>query len=331
MKKTLLFIAILFAVNLAFGQQILHEPFDYTVGESLTGQTLTTSNVWVEKNGATSGDMLIVAQPTWSDFGIPLPTGNAVGYEGGGDDLKLPFTEVNSGTIYFSFLMNVVTYKDPSSIDIYRQVVLLNSTGNAGPALFIKAGSKDNTFNVGYGSTDTTSKAVFTSTDYDFGTQFFFVISYKFDGTIGKLWVNPTVSAAEPVSDLTLETIDKTRNEFVAISMEASSNARTPNSVIDEIRIGTTWESVISDPTASVDEVFSSKFSVYPNPASEFVTISSELEVNKVEIFNLLGKRVISKTILSTGNLDISSLSKGVYLMKLTSGDSVASKKLIKN
>ncbi|APZ46124.1 hypothetical protein BW723_07350 [Polaribacter reichenbachii] len=88
------------------------------------------------------------------------------------------------------------------------------------------------------------------------------------------------------------------------------------------------------NPTAaslSVDSFFSSKVSVYPNPASEFVKITSQVELNKVEIFNLLGKKVISTSKLNNNNLDISSLSKGVYLMKLTSGDSVATRKLIKS
>tara|TARA_R110002126_G_scaffold142037_1_gene287508 strand:+ start:32438 stop:33655 length:1218 start_codon:yes stop_codon:yes gene_type:complete len=88
------------------------------------------------------------------------------------------------------------------------------------------------------------------------------------------------------------------------------------------------------NPTAevlSIDEFFSSKFSVYPNPADEFVIISSEVEINKVEVYNLLGKRVISESEFVNNTLDVSTLSKGVYLMKLTSGESVASRKLIKD
>ncbi|QOD60968.1 T9SS type A sorting domain-containing protein [Polaribacter haliotis] len=87
---------------------------------------------------------------------------------------------------------------------------------------------------------------------------------------------------------------------------------------------------VSSSTTASVDEVFASKVSVYPNPAKDFVTISSPLEINKLEVYNLLGKRVISSSKLINNNLDISTLAKGIYMMKLTSGESVASKKLIK-
>lgn len=83
------------------------------------------------------------------------------------------------------------------------------------------------------------------------------------------------------------------------------------------------------DATASVNDFFSSKISVYPNPANEFVKISSELEINNVEVYNLLGKRIISTAKLVDNTLNVSSLSSGVYLIKLTSGEAVASKKLI--
>ncbi|WP_299670395.1 T9SS type A sorting domain-containing protein [uncultured Polaribacter sp.] len=107
------------------------------------------------------------------------------------------------------------------------------------------------------------------------------------------------------------------------VSPDAFLEYQMPNSIYGELN--PTAEEVLL-----VDEVFSSKFSVYPNPANEFVTISSALEINNIEVYNLLGKKVISAEKLSDHNLDVSSLSKGVYMLKLTSGDSVASKKLIK-
>lgn len=80
--------------------------------------------------------------------------------------------------------------------------------------------------------------------------------------------------------------------------------------------------------TASVNDLFMANITVYPNPASQFVKIESNTKINKVEVYNLLGKTVLS-SINFKGNLDISSLSKGMYMLKFTSGNSVGSKKLI--
>lgn len=83
-------------------------------------------------------------------------------------------------------------------------------------------------------------------------------------------------------------------------------------------------------PTASVNDVFASKVSIYPNPANEFVTISSSVEINKIEVYNLLGKKVSSSSSLINNTLDISNLSKGMYLLKLTSEEGTATKKIVK-
>ncbi len=80
---------------------------------------------------------------------------------------------------------------------------------------------------------------------------------------------------------------------------------------------------------ASVENVFASKLRVYPNPANQFVNISSEREINKVNVYSLTGKRVITTSTLNNNRLDVSNLSSGIYMMKLTSGNLTASKKLI--
>jgi len=66
----------------------------------------------------------------------------------------------------------------------------------------------------------------------------------------------------------------------------------------------------------------------FPNPANNFLTISSNFTIDKVEIYNLIGNRVIECT-SDTNNIDISSLSKGVYLVTVYSGTQKSVKKLI--
>jgi hypothetical protein len=49
----------------------------------------------------------------------------------------------------------------------------------------------------------------------------------------------------------------------------------------------------------------------------------------KVVIYNILGKEVINKSI--TNSIDISHLENGVYLMKLSDGVKLYTRKVIKN
>ena len=78
------------------------------------------------------------------------------------------------------------------------------------------------------------------------------------------------------------------------------------------------------------DEAFSNYFSLYPNPASSFINIQSkEVEVTKVEIYNLTGQRVLEQKGLVKNGVDVSGLSKGIYVLKLSSADNQFSRKII--
>lgn len=72
--------------------------------------------------------------------------------------------------------------------------------------------------------------------------------------------------------------------------------------------------------------------SLYPNPNNiGKVFITSKLNLDKkVEIFDVLGKKVIDVT-LYTKELNISNLNPGVYIIKIKEGDASATRKLIIN
>lgn len=70
--------------------------------------------------------------------------------------------------------------------------------------------------------------------------------------------------------------------------------------------------------------------SFYPNPVNTGkIYITSKLSLEKeVTIFDVLGKRVLQSTI-NGKELNISSLSPGVYIIKIKEGEAVATRKLI--
>lgn len=76
-----------------------------------------------------------------------------------------------------------------------------------------------------------------------------------------------------------------------------------------------------------------SKFTVYPNPANNIVTIAaSGVESYKLSVTDLSGKVVMEKSLNGIENtLDVSSLSSGAYFFTLNSGDKKETVKIIKN
>ena len=68
----------------------------------------------------------------------------------------------------------------------------------------------------------------------------------------------------------------------------------------------------------------------YPNPVSNgkiYITSKSALD-KEITIFDVLGKKVLQATI-TTKELSISTLSPGVYIIKIKEGEATATRKLI--
>ena len=82
----------------------------------------------------------------------------------------------------------------------------------------------------------------------------------------------------------------------------------------------------------STKNVSLSDFTVYPNPATDFVNINSADTIDSYRIYDLTG-RVVKRSSPYSNNfrIDVTSLNKGVYLVKLNSGDKTGSIKLIKD
>ena len=66
-----------------------------------------------------------------------------------------------------------------------------------------------------------------------------------------------------------------------------------------------------------VDDVVKNTFSIYPNPASTSITIKGDnFENEEIEIYNMLGQRVIGKSLITNeSTVDISNLANGVYMV----------------
>ena len=77
---------------------------------------------------------------------------------------------------------------------------------------------------------------------------------------------------------------------------------------------------IVRESTLGLPENAVTSFAVYPNPANDFVTISSKTDpISKVEIFNVLGQKVMERNFSEnlSENIDVSSLQSGMYVMKV--------------
>jgi endonuclease I/chitodextrinase len=85
--------------------------------------------------------------------------------------------------------------------------------------------------------------------------------------------------------------------------------------------------------TLSIEnETILESFKMYPNPLKGNNLFIRTEQNSTIKIYNVLGKLILSDIVNSNKNkVDVSSLQKGIYLIKVTSGNSTTTKKLIKS
>jgi hypothetical protein len=81
-------------------------------------------------------------------------------------------------------------------------------------------------------------------------------------------------------------------------------------------------ESLSTNDTGLVD------LKLYPNPTSNFINISSSETIDKIELYSILGKKILESN--STDTIDISVVNSGIYFVKIYSRNRNVSKKIIK-
>jgi hypothetical protein len=81
---------------------------------------------------------------------------------------------------------------------------------------------------------------------------------------------------------------------------------------------------------STADNKDEAKVVVYPNPVStDHVLLSSEKEIVKIELLNIIGQQLIFQVINPSSNLrlELGNLKNGIYLIKVTFTDETISTK----
>ena len=81
----------------------------------------------------------------------------------------------------------------------------------------------------------------------------------------------------------------------------------------------------------SNDDFSTASFTAYPNPVKDVLNLSYSQNISDVAVFNLLGQQVVTKTVnAAQGQIDMSNLAAGTYLVKVTTDNLVKTIKVIK-
>lgn len=80
--------------------------------------------------------------------------------------------------------------------------------------------------------------------------------------------------------------------------------------------------------TSDIKKNVSSIIAIGPNPTSEYLNILTELKINKVEIFDMAGRKVNSE--LKGNRIDVKNLNSGNYIINVETKNGITTEKFIK-
>ena len=98
------------------------------------------------------------------------------------------------------------------------------------------------------------------------------------------------------------------------------------------IKTSATEEEIID--TTNVISNYENRFNIYPNPVKDELTITTEVRVEEIAIYDIYGRRTNVYSLQSTDfvhNLNVAGLNSGIYFVRITTEDGEIVKRFVKN
>lgn len=123
---------------------------------------------------------------------------------------------------------------------------------------------------------------------------------------------NPLIaSAGTPIATITTDIDCQLRNTV------------NPTIGADEISVGT---------LGTNNFALSEKIRFYPNPVKSILNIENDSPISKVEVFNLTGQAILNQTVnTKSAQINLSNLSSGIYLVRISYKNNIETFKIIKD
>lgn len=293
-----------------------NEPFNYTVASSLGSQ-----QTWTD---ISSGDAITIDGSNLT-YGTLVGTGNSATFVGAGNDALTPFTPTSSGTIYAGFMFSVTDLTNVTDGTDSYFAVLTDAAKNFKIRLFIKRVASQ--YQIGFDSASTTTN--YDATLRNIGDVVYVILGYDFaTNTVVKAWINPDLNTITGATAPTLTATTAAIANLGGFALRQDSATNTATIKVDELKI-TTNIMEYNLASASFSQIDGLK--LYPNPAKNNLYIETTLngDIN-VSIINMLGKEVVNTKVINN-TINVSNLTSGIYIVKITEEGKTSTKKLIIN
>lgn len=227
--KKIYSLLLLTVSTLSFGQ-VLTEDFNYA------DNAVLTANGWSAHSGAGTNPVDVGASNGLTYAGYNTVANNAARLDNTGEDINKPFAAaVTSGSLYFSFLVNVTS----GDAGYFAHLGTAPSTFAA--RIYVKPSTTTGKINFGISNSGTPSFAS-TPTDFDLNTTYLIIVKYDVSATgASSIWVRST---GVPATEAAAGTPEHTTTGGGTASIGGvflRQYVATQNITVDEIKVFTTW------------------------------------------------------------------------------------------
>jgi hypothetical protein len=343
MKK--IYYLFLLSTLFTFGQSnYLVENFDYSAA------SLLSANGWFAHSAGTTNPIAVNSSGlSWTTTPcIGSGVGNAALVNNTGSDENKPLDGyLTTGNVYTSFLFKTNSEITTANDDVFFHLVKYSNettpvftstnTGFRG-RISVLPGTTSTQFKLALAFNAATAAITDVTADLETSQTYLVVLKYTFvDGAD-----NDTVSlfvfsdgqtiTTEPATP-TIGPLTGTASDIGIVQGVALRQfAATQNLIVDGIYVRSEWNMVSPGTSLSTksNELNTSNFVLYPNPVTgNQVSIKTDLEGKKnIAFYDINGRKVLEND-TDSNTIDVSTLSKGFYLVQLSVNGTFQTSKII--
>lgn len=266
------------------------------------------------------GDMFIQNPSVWSEWtGDPeagggivvvddiVKSGTKAGYIGpdSSQDALLLLGNITSGTYFLSFEM-YIAFNSTGYLNIQGEtetnpVTGYEGAGNGGSGIRNSGNLYFNQFAADPGTF--VDDATGETATYPEDEWFLFEVFIDLDELRYVIIIDGNTVHQDPVPFQG----DEALGAIALLSIDGSNNCWIDDVFFTEVFID------------DIDDFAANNFKLYPNPVADVLNIESAIVIDKIEVFDMLGNKILERTpnAISAG-VDMSALGSGMYLVNVT-------------
>lgn len=327
-KMYALLVALLATTTLSFAQWTslpVYESFNYAEGN--LGLAAATAEIpW---NYGSNRSALVVAGPNLTYTGMTTTDKKVIKLvnTGSAANIKTIFP-VQTGAVYASFLLRGLSAPSATSIRIAAFGGITNSSGTFSPGIFYDQSGES--FKLGFDGA-AGSASVQQSAEFALNTTVMVIMKYTPSATAAggsaDFWINPTGSSLSTKPAISFAT-GGVAGDVSFLTLKTGIGAA--DVLIDELHISTTWSGVAPQITSSNTNLGNNSLKLSTNLLNNQVSVVGGNDVTKVDFYSLDSRLVKSAFVSGNGFLSVDDLQKGLYVVKLTSGNMTNTLKALK-